>query len=202
MKYILTLILALVSAFAHAGPNDLVINQRNATDNGVIPRIMASPVTDSLLFYNTTTIQPGYLALGSGLSISSGVLNTTPTAAYTFNYGAPVVRNLALATSYLATDSTKAAIVTVSPQCTASLSLVTGTTCSLQARIGTGPLTCSTGSVVATWTNGNTGTLTVGLGLNQTVGAPYGIAVPAGQSFILCAVSGTFTIAASEQSAG
>lgn len=131
-------------------------------------------------------------------------LTGTPTipAAYTFNYGLPVVRTLALSTAYQATNPAKAAIVTVSPQCTASLTLTTGSTCTLQARIGTAGLTCSTGTVVATWVNGNTGNLTVGLNLTQTVGAPYGINLPIGASFILCPTAGTFTVTAAEQTAG
>lgn len=124
-----------------------------------------------------------------------------PTA-YTFNFGLPVARTLALSTAYQATNPAKAAVVTVSPQCTASLNLTTGGTCTLQARIAMAGLTCSTGTVVATWTNGNTGTLTVGLGLNQTVGSPYGINLPVGASFILCPTAGTFTLTASEQTAG
>lgn len=131
-------------------------------------------------------------------------LTGTPTipAAYTFNYGLPVVRTLALSTAYQASNPAKAAIVTVSPQCTASLTLTTGSTCTLQARIGTAGLTCSTGTVVATWVNGNTGNLTVGLNLAQTVGAPYGINLPIGASFILCPTAGTFTVTAAEQTAG
>ena len=113
-----------------------------------------------------------------------------------------MARTLALSTAYQATNTAKPAIVTVSPSCSASLTLAGGTTCTLQARIGAAPLTCSTGAVVATWTNGNTGALTVGLSLNQTVGSPYGINVPTGASFILCPTSGTFTVTAAEQSAG
>lgn len=64
-----------------------------------------------------------------------------------------------------------------------------------QARVSASALTCSTGDVVATWTNANTGTLTIGLGLNQTIGSPANIELATGERFILCAIAGTFTIA-------
>jgi len=137
-----------------------------------------------------------------GIQGIQGVAGPAGTPAPTFNFGLPAVRTLALTTPYQATNPAKPAIVTVSPQCSASLTLAGGTTCTLQARIGVAPLTCSSGTVVATWTNGNTGALTVGLSLNQIVGAPYGINLPTGASFILCPTAGTFTVTAAEQSAG
>lgn len=133
---------------------------------------------------------------------ATGAQGAPGTPAPTFNFGLPAVRTLALTTPYQATNPAKPAVVTVSPQCSASLTLAGGTTCTLQARIGVAPLTCSSGTVVATWTNGNTGALAVGLSLNQIVGAPYGINLPTGASFILCPNAGTFTVTAAEQSAG
>lgn len=121
-----------------------------------------------------------------------------------FNFGAPNSRTLSYSTAYQATDPTKAAIATISPSCTASISLTTGSTCTIQARIGTSSLTCSNGAVAATWTNGNTGTLTIGLALNQIIGAPAGINIPIGGYFILCQTSGTgaTVVSAVDQSAG
>lgn len=121
---------------------------------------------------------------------------------YTFDFGLPVARTVAVSTAYQAINAARAAEVSVSAQCTASLNLAGGSTCTLQARVGAAPLTCSNGAIVATWSNGNTGTLTVGLGLQQTVGAPYSLKLPIGASFILCPVAGTFTITAAEQTAG
>lgn len=144
--------------------------------------------------------RPAFAAVA--ISGSYNDLTDKPTSSYTFNFGLPTARTVVLSTAYQAINPAKAATVTISPSCSAALSLAGGSTCSLQARIGTAPLTCSSGTVVATWTNGNTGALTVGLALNQTVGAPYGINLPIGASFILCPVSGTFTITASEQTVG
>ena len=137
-----------------------------------------------------------------GIQGIQGVAGPAGTPAPTFNFGLPASRTLVLTTPYQAANPAKPAIVTVSPVCSASLTLSGGSTCSLQARIGLAPLTCTSGTVVATWTNGNTGTLTVGLALNQIMGAPYGINLPTGASFILCPNAGTFTVTASEQSAG
>lgn len=123
-----------------------------------------------------------------------GSLATLPVSA-AFNYGSINTRTFAVSTAYQATDNTKAAVVKVSPSCTASLTLSAGGTCTIQARVGSSSLTCSTGTVVATWTNANTGTLTIGLGLNQIIGSPGNIELAIGEYFILCATSGTFTIA-------
>ncbi|VVE00392.1 hypothetical protein PIN31115_02073 [Pandoraea iniqua] len=143
--------------------------------------------------------------VNSDWNASTGVaaILNKPTIPAAFNFGAPNVRSLAVGTAFQATDTTKAAIVTVSPQCTAAITLSGGSTCTLQARVGATGVTCSTGTVVGTWTNGNTGTLTIGLALNQTVGGPGSINLPAGAFAILCATSGTFTVPnAVDQSAG
>jgi hypothetical protein len=64
-------------------------------------------------------------------------------------------------------------------------------------------LTCATGTLYGVWTNTNTGTLTVGLNLNQRIGSPADIKLKAGSYFILCPTSGTFTIdVAVDQTAG
>lgn len=128
-------------------------------------------------------------------SVTGNINVPTPPGASPFNYGSINTRTFAVSTAYQATDNTKAAVVKVSPSCTASLSLTAGGTCTIQARVGSSGLTCSTGTVLATWTNANTGTLTIGLGLNQTVGSPGNIELAIGEYFILCATSGTFTLA-------
>lgn len=269
MKKILAGLLALtLSALALAGPNSVVLTQRNSANTANVIRTMEDPASTGMLIYNPASGAAGFLVPGDGLTIDGSVLRasvpegpvgpqgpagpagaaghdgvdgapgaagspgtagapgptgpagetgaTGPqgiqgiqgvagpagTPAPTFNFGLPAVRTLALTTPYQATNPAKPAIVTVSPQCSASLTLAGGTTCTMQARIGVAPLTCSSGTVVATWTNGNTGALTVGLSLNQIVGAPYGINLPTGASFILCPTAGTFTVTAAEQSAG
>lgn len=132
----------------------------------------------------------------------SAILNK-PAIPGAFNFGVPSARTLPIGTAFQANDPTKASLITVSPQCSAQISISGGSTCTLQARVGTSGLTCNSGTVVAQWTNGNTGTLTVGLLLNQIVGAPATLHLPIGASAILCPVSGTFTVpVAVDQSAG
>jgi len=76
MKKLLLLLLALPS-LAIADGRDIVLTQRNANDDANILRVLASPVTDGLMYYNATTLLPGYVTLGTGLSISSGVLSAS-----------------------------------------------------------------------------------------------------------------------------
>lgn len=130
-----------------------------------------------------------------------GTCATLPTAP-SINYSLPAARTVAVTTSYQATDPTKPAIISISPQCTAAMTISGGSTCSLDLRVHSTTATCSNGTVTATWTNGNTGTLTIGLALNQLVGSPYSLNLPISGRFILCATSGTWTIQAAEQSVG
>ncbi|MCS8058069.1 hypothetical protein N0406_03540 [Pseudomonas aeruginosa] len=76
MRILLAALLLIASACFGAA-NDVSVEQRNATNNGWVTRLMASPPTDGVLLYNTTTLLPQWVTLGSGLSISSGVLVPT-----------------------------------------------------------------------------------------------------------------------------
>jgi hypothetical protein len=271
-------------AYAQVMPYNVTLQQRNAADTGYVTRPLTTPANgaNGLFYYNGTSQLPGYVVLGDGLTINSGVLSATssssaaqadwnatsgpstilnkptistvgmtgqygdlfgapalaavatsgqysdiagrPTlatvattgnyadlsnkpaipAAYTFNFGDPSARTLALSTAYQANDPSRAAIETISTSCTAALSLTAGGTCTLQVRTSsTTGLSCSTGTVYATLTNTNTGTLTIGLGLNQRVGSAATINLRAGSYFILCPTSGTFAVdSVVDQSAG
>lgn len=63
-----------------------------------------------------------------GIQGIQGVAGPAGTPAPTFNFGLPVARTLAVTTPYQATNPAKPAIVTVSPSCSASLTLAGGTT--------------------------------------------------------------------------
>lgn len=116
-----------------------------------------------------------------------------------FNFSQPVVRALAAATQYQAADPTRAAIVTVSASCQNTTSLIASSACTLQVRQSATPgAPCSTGTVAMTWTS----TVQLGLVFTQTSGSPFDIKVPIGGYFALCATAGTFTVSATEQSAG
>lgn len=76
MKWILAS-LALVSASCFGAANDVAVEQRNATSNGWITRLMVSPPTDGLLLYNKTTLLPQWVTFGQGLSRVGNVLEVT-----------------------------------------------------------------------------------------------------------------------------
>lgn len=122
---------------------------------------------------------------------------TIPTVT-AFNFSQPAVRSLALSTSLQATDTTKAAVLYPSYACTNSTTVLAASGCTMQVRMGSSALTCSTGTVYYTQS------LTVGLGLliTQASTNPVAIYLPIGGSFILCPTTGTFTVSAVEQSAG
>jgi hypothetical protein len=102
-----------------------------------------------------------------------------------FDFGTPVARTLSLATSYQATDTTKASIIIMAPQCTWDQ-------CNLEVRVGTGTLDCTSGTAAGQWM----------LAWPRYFGASF--YVPVGASFILCSSAGEYTlpIPATEQSAG
>ena len=124
-----------------------------------------------------------------------GSLATLPTAT-PVNYGDPVARTLSASTVYQASDPSKAAVVTVSPQCTNTTTVVAASACTLQVRHGTtSGLTCSTGTVVSTWTS----TYALGLLLTNASGSPIDIKLGTSRYFIMCPTAGTFTFTAVDQ---
>lgn len=124
-------------------------------------------------------------------------LSNKPTIT-SFNFSQPTARTLALSTSLQATDTTKAAILTPSYSCQNATTVLAASACTIQVRMGTGTLTCSSGTVVYTQS------LTVQLGvlLTQSSINPVQINLPIAASFILCPTAGTFTVSAVEQTAG
>jgi len=129
---------------------------------------------------------------------TQGIQGVPGTAAPTFNFGSPTARTLAMSTAYQATDQSKAAIITVTASCTNATTVLAASACTMNARVGTSGLTCSTGTVVGTWTS----TYALGLLLTNTSGSPFDVKLPIGSYFILCPTAGTFTIATIDQSAG
>lgn len=139
-----------------------------------------------------------------GLTGAQGPIGLTgPTgpagaSAAPFNYSQPVSRTLAVSTSYQATDTSKAAIIYPSYACQNATQVLASSGCTIQVRMGTGTLTCSTGTVYYTQS------LTVNLGvlITQNSTNPVPIMLPVGASFILCPTVGTFTATTVEQTAG
>ncbi len=193
---VLTLI-ALSGGRAIAGPYDLLFQQRNSNDDGTLLRIPTYPATTGPLLFNTSTMLPQWASLGSGLTFSGGVLDVaaTPTV---FDFSLPASRSLSVSTSYQASNTAKAAVIYPSYACQNATQVLASSACTVQVRIGSSALTCSTGTVYYTQS------LSVSLGvlLTQNSTNPVPIFLPIGAHFIMCPVAGTFTITAVEQSAG
>lgn len=128
----------------------------------------------------------------------TGATGPAGAAASPFNYGLPVSRTLSMSTSYQATDNSKASVIYPSYACQNATTVLAASGCTIQVRMGTGTLTCSTGTVYYTQS------LTVQLGvlITQNSTNPVPIMLPAGASFILCPTVGTFTATTVEQTAG
>lgn len=140
---------------------------------------------------------------GSGaatFNAGTGAFNIpTPTPSAPFNYGAPTAKTIAASTAYQAADTTKAAVVTISPACTNTTTVLAASACTMQVRQSSAAgLTCSNGTVASTWSS----TIALGLVITQGNSFPVDVKIPAGGYFIVCSQSGTFTLSAVEQSAG
>src|SRR6478735_2380707 len=79
MKKLLALLL-LCPSLAFAAANSMLLEQRNSTNTGNVTRIVDFPLTDGLFWYNTSTLLPGVVTLGTNLSITGGVLNAASAA--------------------------------------------------------------------------------------------------------------------------
>jgi len=78
MKKLIALALLLPS-LALGAANDLLMNQRNATDTGTLSRTLTIPAggANGILGFNGVTVLPQFFTVGQGLQISSGVLSST-----------------------------------------------------------------------------------------------------------------------------
>lgn len=107
----------------------------------------------------------------------------------------PNARTLSLATAFQATDSSKAAFVTVNLTSTANLSLSGGTTNSATIVIGsTSAVASGTGTIINNYANSNTGALTIGLNLSTISAVPATFALPKNWFFAVLQTSGTVSI--------
>lgn len=174
-----------------------------------------SPTTSHVLMYDGNIQQPKVGVIGAGLAwdgttISAaavpmgsitwsgttsqyirgdGSLATLPTN--TVNYGDPSARTLAMSTVYQATDPSKATVVTVSPSCTNTTTVLASSTCTMTVHQSSlSSVSCSTGTVVSTWNSA----VPLGLVFTQTSGSPFDIKLGIGRYFIMCPVTGTFTV--------
>jgi hypothetical protein len=80
MRYLLTVSALTLLAYCAATParaanNDVVITQRTST--GQVPKTLADPNADRLIFWDDSASAPAYLTLGSGLSISGTTISAS-----------------------------------------------------------------------------------------------------------------------------
>lgn len=118
--------------------------------------------------------------------------------------GTPNTLSLSFATAFQATNTLKPDLVTINVTSTAALSLSGGTTNSASVVIGpTSAVASGTGTVIDLYSNSNTGTLTIGLGLSTISAVPLSFTLPTGWFYAIRQTSGTVTItSAFDQSLG
>ncbi len=115
-----------------------------------------------------------------------------PAAPGALTVGGPNSRSLLVGSAYQATDTTKPAIVTITFNSTASLSLSGGTTVLGEVRIGsTNSVATGGGTAVGSYKNSLTGTLAIGLNIQTDSYNTVTFVLPAGWFFSPRQVSGT-----------
>lgn len=79
-------LLALIPMLAHSAALDLFMNQRDANNANTLTRPIAHPPgnSDGVFGYIGATQLPGFLTIGSGLTLSNGVLSAGASAAPTW----------------------------------------------------------------------------------------------------------------------
>ncbi len=80
MRRVLSICFLVFSTQAFSAANDFVVNQRDSTDSSTQPRLTTIPSTNGFLTYDVSTQRPAFTSVGTGLSISSGVLSATGSA--------------------------------------------------------------------------------------------------------------------------
>jgi len=73
----LFILAALFCTAAFAGPDDVQMVRRNSADNGNITTFPTHPSTVGLYQYDPSILTPGWATLGSGLTMTSNVLDVT-----------------------------------------------------------------------------------------------------------------------------
>lgn len=169
----------------------------------IVPTVVSAFTNDS--GYRTQSQVRGDITLtttGSGAASynsGTGVLNVpTPAAPSAFTFGFPSGRTLSASTSYQATDPTKSAIIYPSYACQNATTVLAASGCTVQVRMHTSAVSCSTGMVYYTQSL----TVNLGLLLTQNSTNPVPIFLPPGAYFIFCPTVGTFTVTTTEQASG
>jgi hypothetical protein len=112
-----------------------------------------------------------------------------------FAAAAPLSRSVSAATAYQAQNPQMTNIVNITLNSSATLSLSGGTTNTANVVIGpTNAVASGTGTVIATYSNSNTGSLSIGLNLATVAETPISFILPATWYYAVIVTSGTVTI--------
>lgn len=82
-KYLIAALLLISGAVQAQQATDVTVRQRNAFNTGWLDRFLSPPSggVDGVLYINGAAVMPGVLTLGTGLSITGGVLNAAVSGA-------------------------------------------------------------------------------------------------------------------------
>jgi hypothetical protein len=146
-----------MTGHAIAGPDDLLLNQRNGTDTGNIQRIPGHPTTNwGVLSYDNSALLPSWLTLGSTMTINSGVLDANvPSPAQ-----AQATRSL---NSAFQISSSRQAMGVYSVQCTITASIAGGQNCDIIFEIASDAAFTTNVQTVSICGDGQTYTLAIAL---------------------------------------
>ena len=93
MKNFILATLMLLAGLAHGAASDVAVEQRNLTNNGWITRLMASPPTNGLLIYNTSTLLPNWVTTAGGLNLTGTTLTGVEQANWLSTSGTSQILN-------------------------------------------------------------------------------------------------------------
>lgn len=168
---------------------DVYVTGPSGGSAGYTPAQVASSLTTALI---PPIADQSYPCNTSGASATPNNVCSVPAQ---FSVGTPNSRTLSLSTAYQATTTTKAASVNINITSTASISISGGTTNSATVYIGsTTGVASGTGTPICSYSNSNTGTLTIGLNLSTISAVPCHFDLPAGWYFAILQSSGSVTI--------
>lgn len=176
-------------AWADVGTVQVQQTQSDLSDQYVI---VHPPANDAHGLFSIigTSKELKFFTLGNGLSMTNNVINASGPSV-----GAPTSRSVSIATAYQATDTSKPAIVTVTVDSTATLTLTGGTTNAGEIRIGsTNAVATGGGMLLAPYSHALTGTVVVGVSMSIPKPQTYTFVLPAGWYFAVRQTAGTISI--------
>lgn len=142
--------------------------------------------------YNDLSGKPALAAVATSGSYNDLSNKPSIPSAYTFSVGAPNTISPSLGTAYQASTPSKAAEVTINLTSTAALTLGGGSVFEADIVIGASAAVASgTGTVIGKYKNSLTGSLVVGVAINNAQTTMHKFTLPAGWYFAIRQITGT-----------